>query len=94
MATAVDMSAYTVTTDAELVNVAEFRHRILQLEELVSRDYHACANASERARWAETARRVGSKLISTVCSRAKAGDWDRRERAIDRSTTLLLKVCA
>lgn len=92
MATAIDMSIYTTATPVETVNVAEFRNRIEHLERLVNADFGACVNAAERANWAASARRIGSELIHTTCIRATVADWNRRERIIDRSTTLLMKL--
>ena len=91
MNTALDMSIFTIGSPLETVNVAEFRGRIEHLERLAS-DYHSCVDRFERAKWAVIARRIGSELIHTTCKRATTEDWMRRERAIDRSTSLLGKV--
>ncbi len=92
MTTAIDMSIFTIESPFESVAVADFRNRIEHLERLVAVDYHACVGTTERNDWAHRARRVGSTLIHTTCKRATADDWMRRERAIDRSTSLLGKV--
>jgi len=94
MTTAIDMSIYTTATPVAAVPVAEFRNRIQHLERLVHADYGACVNAAERANWAASARRIGSELIHTTCRRATVEDWNRRERAIDRSTSLLMRLPA
>lgn len=92
MTAAIDMSIFTTVSPTETVNVAEFRNRIEHLERLVAVDYHACRGVAELVRWAGRARRIGSELIHTTCKRATADDWMRRERAVDRSTFLLLQV--
>jgi hypothetical protein len=78
--------------EAEIVKIAEFRGRIEHLERKIGNDYHSCVNDAERARWAETTRTLGAELVNTVCKRATDEDMDRRERAIDRSTSLIAKV--
>lgn len=71
------------------VPVREFRARISHLERLVNVDRHACRGAVELARWRRAAQRIGSELIATTCARATREDWERRERAIERSASLL-----
>lgn len=70
------------------VPVREFRARISHLERLVAVDRSACKGADELARWRRTAQRIGSELIATTCALATREDWERRERAIERSTRL------
>jgi hypothetical protein len=75
----------------KLVRIGEFRSQIAALEDVVSRDWHACVSDSERTRCIEVARRVGLELIDMVCKRATVEDMNRRENAIDRSTTMIGK---
>ena len=85
------MDHYTFPLDGvtRVVPVAEFRQAIEHLERKVRCDYGACVNNDERARWAVCTRIVGAELIGMTCKRATQEDWDRRERAIDRSADLL-----
>lgn len=87
----IDLSNYTFSTKTpRTVPVAEFRDQIDHLFDVVNRDYHACGRrADELERWARTARAVGAELCAMTCQRATQRDWDRRERAIERSATLL-----
>ena len=84
------MDYTTIAPTAAVVPVREFRQLIAHLERLISVDRSACVDSTEIGRWAELARRVTSRLIATDCKRATADDWKRRERAIDRSTRLVL----
>jgi hypothetical protein len=88
-----DYSTYTMPRYGEekLVRIGEFRNQIAALEDVVSRDWHSCVNDSERANCVEVAKRVGSELLHMVCKRATVADMDRRESAIDRSTSLIGK---
>lgn len=88
MSSKFDMSAYTLAGELTTVGVAEFRNRVDHLMQLVKVDYHACVNDKERADWVARARKVGGELIATTCKRATQTDWDRRERALDRSAKL------
>lgn len=89
---ALDLSCYTIASDAQAVKVADFRNAIERLERIVRVDYHSAVGADERAQWVERARRAGRDLMRTVCKRAKRGDWDRRERALDASTDRIMAV--
>lgn len=80
------------TSDALIVNVAAFRQQIQSVEESCQRDYHACANATERASWAASTGRAAAELTRMTCKRATTQDMDRRERALDKSATLIIKV--
>ena len=88
------MDIYTVSPNAKPVKVADFRNAIDHLERLVHVDFVACVGQREREQWVERARRTGRDLISITCKRAKADDWDRRERAIDTSTKMIGRVVA
>lgn len=91
MDNALDMMLYTMppADQAVTVKVAEFRGAIEHLERLVRSDWHACVNADERARCIASMKRVGAELICMVCKRATVEDMNRRERAIDRSASLV-----
>lgn len=91
MSKQIDMSGYTISETAEVVNVAEFRNRIEYLERLMSVDYHACADQVERTRWVRSAQRFARELTETTCKRATDADWRRRERALDRSATMIIR---
>jgi hypothetical protein len=76
----------------ETVNVSEFRNRIEHLERRIHCDYHSARDGAEKRNWRAVTERVGAELIATVCKRATQDDWDRRERAIDRSTDLISRI--
>lgn len=86
-----DMMLYTMPAagEAVTVKVAEFRRAIEHLERLVRCDWHACVGADERERCIATMKRVGAELILMVCKRATVDDMNRRERAIDRSASII-----
>lgn len=88
--TKLDMTSYTLSSNPEIVAVRKFRNRIARLERKLNVDRHSCVTATERQVWVEEARAAGRALIGTSCKRAIKADWDRRERAIDMSTTLIL----
>lgn len=75
-----------------MVKVADFRDEIDHLFRVCNVDFHACVDATEKARWAEIARKVASSLSAMSCKRATVQDWDRREAALERSATLISKV--
>ena len=85
-----DTTHYTISSDAVAVPVAEFRNATDALSRVCRVDYHACVGASEKAQWVARARRVAARLIGMTCKRARCEDWNRRESAIDRATTLVL----
>ncbi len=82
----------TIAPNAQPVPVAEFRNRISTLERMIRVDLAACVGATERSRWAVSARRIAADLIATDCKRATGDDWTRRERAIDRAATLVIGI--
>lgn len=87
----IDLSIYTTGESATTVSVGDFRKAIEHLERVCNVDYHSARQGAERAQWREIARRVGVELIGLTCKRATVADWDRRERALERSTKLLTK---
>lgn len=87
---AINTSTFTLDSDAAVVTVATFRNQIEHLERKVRSDYGACVSDHERARWVIEAQIVGADLIAMTCSRATVADWERRERAIERSTKLVI----
>lgn len=88
----IDMTPYTQGNCLITVPVAEFRNQVGMLEDQVNLHYHSCVGASERAHWAEMTQRVGRKLLNLHSKRATKQDWDRREKALERSTVLIAKV--
>lgn len=84
----------TMWENPETVAVSEFRNRIEHLERKVNCDRHACKGPQEIERWIREAQRVGSELSRTTCKRAKAEDWTRREKAIQRSADAILAAQA
>lgn len=82
---------YTIADNAETVSVSEFRFAIFCVENKIH-DLSACVGKRERSRWLSEARATGARLIATTCKRAKREDWERRERAIDRSAALICRV--
>ena len=80
---------YTIAPSPSFVSVREFRQAIEHLERKIRVDRHSAVGVAEKSRWAEETRRVASSLIATSCKRAKSDDWIRRERAIDRSASLV-----
>ena len=82
-------SDITMSPNAQSVSVGDFRDLISNLERLINCDYHSCVDHNERARWVRRARSVGSELIGTSCPRATTTDWIRREKAIERSASLI-----
>lgn len=84
---------YTMIADARPVLVAEFRRHITHLERLVTSDWSSCTGGlREQVACTDRMRRVGGELIGMVCRGATADDMARRERALDRSTTLITRV--
>lgn len=75
-----------------IVPVAQLRGIIEHLERSTRVDFSACVNHSELMNWAEVARRIVAELRHSGSLRATTEDWDRRESALDRATTLLIKV--
>jgi hypothetical protein len=89
-----DMSQCTILAPSEMttVNVSDFRRAIEHIERIVSVDYHSAHPGAELLAWVERAKQLGSELIGLTCKRATAEDWLRRERAIDRSASLIAKA--
>lgn len=89
----IDLSNFTTLPASETttVPVAEFRQVIEHLERLISCDYHSARGEQELLRWKDRARNVGAELIGLTCKRATLEDWQRRERAIDRSAALITR---
>jgi hypothetical protein len=83
----INLNEYTLSANAETVSVSEFRDRVAHLERLHNCDRHSCVGISEKKTHVERVKRVASELIGTTCKRAKAADWDRRERIIDKTAT-------
>lgn len=86
---AIDLSNYTIDSATD-VSVATFRNQVEHLEQVVNCDWHSCVGPSEKARCVDIAKRVGAELVGMTCKRATIADWDRRERAIERSCKLIL----
>ena len=80
------------SSDVKTVKVAEFRQRIESVEQYCHCDYHACVTDAERLRWADMTARAAAELSGMACARATKQDMDRRERALDKSATLIIKV--
>lgn len=87
-------ASYTVPAvgEANVVKVADFRDATDHLFRICNVDYSAARPGSERTRWVEIARRVARELASMDCKRATKRDWDRRERALDQSASLIMKA--
>lgn len=75
----------------KVVTVSEFRDAIDHVFKICT-DFSSCIGDKEKAHWVEIACRFGSELKQTICNRATERDWDRRERALDRSAGLIAKV--
>jgi len=84
----------TVSATASVVPVAKFRDAVEHVERLLTVDRHACVTAGEVAQWRDRLRAAGADLIATTCKRALMSDWERRERAIDRSASVLAAVAS
>jgi hypothetical protein len=72
------------------VKVAELRNQIDHLNRIVNVDFHACVGDAEKKRCLRMVQKVGGELIDMTCKRAKQDDIANKERAVDRSTDLLL----
>lgn len=83
---------YSISENAEVVNVAEFRDRISHLEHSIRCDKQSCVGEKEKTHWLHIMKGISSELFNTTCKRAKVQDWDRRERIIDEATMIIIKA--